>query len=80
MKLRKFTKEELARYNGCDNISAFIAYKGKIYDVSSSFLWQNGRHQVMHVAGNDLTKDLAQAPHGSDLLDRFPVVGMLVED
>jgi predicted heme/steroid binding protein len=27
-----------------------------------------------------LTKDLAQASHGSDLLDRIPVVGTLVED
>jgi predicted heme/steroid binding protein len=80
MKLRKFTKQELARYNGRDNTSAFIAYKGKAYDVSGSFLWQNGRHQVHHVAGNDLTKDLAQASHGSDLLDRIPVVGTLVED
>jgi predicted heme/steroid binding protein len=80
MKMRTFTKKELAKYNGQDGAQVFIAYKGKVYDVSGSFLWQNGRHQVTHVAGKDLTEDLAQAPHGSDLLDIFPVVGMLIED
>lgn len=80
MKIRRFTKEELAIYNGQDNKPAYIAYEGKVYDVSGSFLWQNGKHQVTHIAGKDLTNDLSQAPHGSDLLERFPVVGMLVED
>lgn len=80
MKVRRFTKEELARYNGRENTPAFIAYQGKVYDVSHSFLWQKGQHQVVHVAGNDLTNELAQAPHGGDLLARFPVVGMLVEE
>ena len=80
MKARRFTREELARYSGQENTPAFVAYKGKVYDVSRSFLWQHGRHQVVHLAGNDLTNDLAQAPHGADLLERFPVVGTLVED
>jgi predicted heme/steroid binding protein len=80
MKVRKFTKQELAHYNGRENRPAFIAYQGKVYDVSHSFLWQKGRHQVVHVAGNDLTNDLAQAPHSEDLLARCPVVGMLVEE
>ena len=77
--MRIFTDEELARYNGRDNTPAFVAYNGKVYDVSSSFLWKGGRHQVTHVAGKDLTEDLSQAPHGDDLLERFPVVGTLVD-
>jgi len=80
MKVRRFTKEELAECNGQGNAPAFIACNGKVYDLSRSFLWRNGLHQVIHIAGNDLTADLAQAPHGTDLLERFPVVGMLVED
>jgi len=80
MKLRRFTKEELARYNGRENAPAFIAYQGKVYDVSHSFLWQKGHHQVVHVAGKDLTNELAQAPHGEDFLARFPVVGVLVKE
>jgi predicted heme/steroid binding protein len=78
--MRRFTKKELARYNGNDGASALIAYEGKVYDVSRSFLWQDGRHQVLHTAGADLTSRLDEAPHGADLLARFPVIGMLDED
>jgi len=75
--MRRFTTEELSRYNGRDGAPAFIAYQGKVYDVSRSFLWQEGRHQVLHHAGVDLTPSLDQAPHGADLLEKFPVVGTL---
>jgi len=33
-----------------------------------------------HTAGADLTDSLARAPHGAELLQRFPIVGELVED
>jgi len=72
--------KELAHYNGKNGTPAFIAYNGKLYDVSSSFLWRNGKHQVLHNAGVDLTDCLEQAPHGADLLEKFPVVGTLHED
>jgi predicted heme/steroid binding protein len=78
--MRRFTRKELAQYNGKDGASAFIAYEGKVYDVSHSFLWQHGRHQVLHTAGVDLTAGLDEAPHGPDLLERFPVIGMLEVD
>ncbi|MFB0536444.1 MAG: cytochrome b5 domain-containing protein [Anaerolineae bacterium] len=78
--MRRFTEKELVQYNGKDGASAFIAYEGKVYDVSSSFLWQDGQHQVLHTAGVDLTAGLDEAPHGADLLERFPVIGMLDED
>ncbi len=74
---RKFTLKELARYNGRNGAPAFLAYRGKVYDVSASFHWQNGRHQAMHNAGADLTPFLAQAPHGAEMLAKFPVVGTL---
>jgi predicted heme/steroid binding protein len=78
--MRTFTRKELAQYNGKNGTPAYIAYNGKLYDVSSSFLWRNGNHQVLHNAGVDLTDSLEQAPHGADLLEKFPVVGMLHED
>jgi predicted heme/steroid binding protein len=78
--MKRFNKEELARYNGKDGAPAYIACKGKVYDVSGSFLWQNGRHQVVHNAGEDLTGSLEQAPHGVEMLERLPVVGILRED
>jgi predicted heme/steroid binding protein len=77
--MRRLTKEELAQYNGKDGAPAYIAHEGKIYDVSHSFLWQKGRHQVLHTAGIDLTTELDAAPHGADMLESFPVIGMLVD-
>jgi predicted heme/steroid binding protein len=79
MKKRSFSKEELRQYNGKDGALVLIACKGKVYDVSRSFLWRNGNHQVLHNAGVDLTDSLEQAPHGEDFLERFPVVGTLQE-
>ena len=79
-KVRKFTREELARYQGRNGAPAYVAYKGKVYDVSNSFLWKGGSHQVLHRAGCDLTDALGQAPHGPELLEKFPVVGRLSED
>ena len=80
MKLQKFSKQELARYDGSNGRPAYIAYKAKIYDVSASFLWQKGKHQALHIAGCDLTGVLAQAPHNEDFLEKFPVVGTLADD
>ena len=74
--MRTFTRKELAGYDGSGGI-AYIAYEGKVYDVSPSFLWQKGKHQVIHRAGADLTEALKSAPHGPELLARFPVVGRL---
>ncbi len=73
----ELTLDELARYDGTDGKPAYIAYEGKIYDVSESFLWQGGKHQALHRAGADLTEALADAPHGPDLLTRVPIVGRL---
>jgi len=78
--MKRFSKEELARYNGKNGAPAYIAYKGKVYDASASFIWRNGRHQVIHNAGEDLTDGLEQAPHGVEMLERLPVIGILRED
>jgi predicted heme/steroid binding protein len=79
MAMRVFTRKELKKFDGRDGIS-YVAYKGKVYDVSNSFQWQKGVHQVTHRAGCDLSDALKQAPHGADMLERFPVVGELVEE
>ena len=78
--MKKLNKEELSKYNGKNGAPAYIAYQGKIYDVSESFLWKNGKHQVFHQAGEDLTEALKDAPHGTDMLERVPLIGILVSD
>jgi len=75
--MRIFNEEELAKYDGKNGVSAYIAYKGDVYDVSSSFLWKDGDHQVLHNAGVDLTDRIEEAPHGADVLEKFTVIGTL---
>ncbi len=77
---KKFTLKQLALYDGKDGSPAYIAYKGKIYDVSDSFLWKNGKHQVFHQAGRDLTGAMDEAPHGEDLMERVPIIGELCDE
>jgi predicted heme/steroid binding protein len=77
--MKVFTKKDLLKYNGKNNMPAYIAFKGKVYDVSHSFLWRKGTHQVLHEAGRDLTKELEEAPHGPELLKRVPIIGILKE-
>jgi len=76
--LRKFTPEELKQYDGRDGRSAYIVYKGKVYDVSDSFLWIDGDHQGQHAAGKDLTEEIGLAQHGEETLESVNLVGVLV--
>ncbi|MCL4473228.1 MAG: cytochrome B5 [Actinobacteria bacterium] len=73
--MKKFTITELHDFNGQAGKPVYVAYNGKVYDVSASFLWEKGDHQGEHAAGNDLTDEIAAAPHEPDMLDAFPVVG-----
>ncbi len=77
--MKEYTKEDLSKYNGKKSMPAYIAYKGKVYDVSHSFLWRKGTHQVLHEAGKDLTRELEEAPHGPELLERVPIIGIFIE-
>jgi len=76
--MRIFTEEELREYDGRNGVT-YIAYGGKVYDVSVSYHWRKGSHHVMHCAGCDLTEALEQAPHGLSLLEKFPIVGELLK-
>jgi len=42
------------------------------YDVSQSPLWPEGLHMARHRAGQDLTAELAGAPHGPEVLAKLP--------
>jgi predicted heme/steroid binding protein len=75
--MKVVTKEMVAQYNGKNGNPAYVIYKEKVYDVSASFLWKDGTHQVLHNAGVDLTNALEQAPHGGDVVEKFPVVGII---
>lgn len=71
------TKSQLALHNGSDKEEIWVAYKGVVYDVTKSKLWKNGMHYE-HWAGQDLTKELKDAPHTAQVFDKFTVVGKLI--
>jgi len=75
---RKFTLDELKQYDGRDGRPAYFAYKGKVYDVTESYLWINGDHQGQHEAGRDITSEMELAPHGEEMLERVKLIGTLV--
>ncbi len=75
--MREFTQEDLKEHNGREGRKAYVVCNGYIYDVTDSFLWKDGKHQVTHYAGKDLTGELEEAPHDIGFLKRFPVVGRL---
>lgn len=80
MEEQVFTKESLARFDGRQGRPAYVAYEGKVYDLTTSVMWEGGDHQGEHSAGADLTTEMEDAPHFSDELDSFPVVGVLAAD
>ena len=70
------SRRKLSLNNGQDNDTIWVAYDGKVYDVTESRLWRNGKHYE-HWAGQDLTEELKDAPHGIGVFDRFQCVGVL---
>jgi predicted heme/steroid binding protein/uncharacterized membrane protein len=75
--MKEFDADELAGFNGENGNPTYVAYDGKVYDVSESKLWRKGQHMNRHRSGDDLTRDMQAAPHDFNVLDRFPQVGLL---
>ena len=75
--MKEFTSEELVTFNGKDGNPVYIAYQEEVYDVSKSPLWSTGLHMNRHPSGKDLTGEISAAPHGTEVLERYPQVGVL---
>lgn len=77
--LPEITLAQLALRNGQDKPEIWIAYQGLVYDVTASRLWRSGRHYE-HWAGQDLTEELMDAPHTSQVFNKFAVIGKLKKE
>lgn len=71
------TAEKLKEYDGTNGKQAYVAYDGKVYDVTQSRLWKDGVHKRIHQAGMDLTEAMASAPHAAEVFEKFTVVDAL---
>lgn len=78
--MKKFTRLELQNLKGQDGNPVLVAVNGKVYDVSKSSLWNKGVHVNQHESGADLTDAMATAPHGFEVFEKIPQVGILVEE
>ncbi|MCX8116997.1 MAG: cytochrome b5 [Desulfobacterota bacterium] len=75
--MREFTPEELKEMDGKDGKPVYVAFQGKVYDVTQSRLWAKGLHMNRHLPGRDLSGEIAAAPHGPEVLERYPQIGIL---
>jgi len=74
--LPSYSRSQLALRNGNDRDEIWVAYQGVIYEVTESRYWRNGRH-YKHWAGQDLTEELAEAPHNESVFKRMKAIGKL---
>lgn len=74
--LKAFTLAELVTYNGRNGAKAYVAYKGKVYDVTDFGSWDTGSHHGIK-AGTDITSAFANSPHSTSMFSSIPIVGTL---
>lgn len=71
----KFTRMELALYNGQNGKPAYVAVNNVVYDVTTVF--SQGKH-FTHLAGQELTGAFLRQ-HVPSALSGYPVVGRLID-
>ena len=67
---RVFTEREIRRYTGERGWPKYVAYAGVVYDVSDCPKWRSEMHEQLHFPGQDLTSELPDAPHGTEVFSR----------
>ena len=75
--VKEIDLKDLGQFNGENGRPVYIVYQDRVFDVSGSKLWKNGLHMRRHHAGADLTTDIQAAPHGLEVLERYPQVAVL---
>jgi predicted heme/steroid binding protein/uncharacterized membrane protein len=78
--MKEFDLASLSKFNGQNGNPVYIVYQGRVIDVSKSKFWKTGVHMKRHQAGKDLTGEMEAAPHGTEVLDRYPQAGILKKE
>lgn len=71
-----FTLEELGKYNGKNDMPAYVVVNGIVYDVSLQPAWGGASHFGL-TAGRDLTNEFNSCHNLQRILDKLPKVGIL---
>lgn len=77
--LPEYTERQLSLKNGQDSPEIWVAYQGLIYDMTNSLKWYRGMH-YHHWSGQDLTKEIGDAPHSEQVFSKFKPIGRLKND
>jgi predicted heme/steroid binding protein len=64
------TLEDLQRHDGERSRRKYVAYQGLVYDVTDCPKWRLELHEGLHWPGQDLTAELAEAPHSMEVFNR----------
>ena len=56
--MKEFSSGELYTFNGKEGKPVYIAFEGKVYDVSKSPLLSKGIHMNRHPSGKDLSGEI----------------------
>jgi predicted heme/steroid binding protein/uncharacterized membrane protein len=78
--MKEYDPKVLSEYDGKDGNPVYIVHQGRVFDVSESKLWKGGLHMKRHHAGRDLTTDFGGAPHGTEVFERYPQVGVIKKE
>ncbi|HHL40299.1 MAG TPA: hypothetical protein ENJ37_07325 [Deltaproteobacteria bacterium] len=70
-----FCPATIEPFDGRDGRPAYVAYEGRVFDVTDSALWRGGEHMARHRAGRDMTAELKKAPHGPEMLEKAKLIG-----
>ena len=78
---RPVTRRELMKGTGERGGRCLVAHAGIVYDVTDCPKWHTGFHEQLHFAGQDLTSEIAEAPHETDVFQRPCVrrIGPLID-
>lgn len=74
---RQFTINELANYDGTNGKATYVAVYDIVYDVSLVPSWGGGTHFGL-IGGRDLTKEFESCHDKNEIIDKLPIIGVLI--